>query len=60
VDDWADDLKKWCDYFDIELMASIWSAIQDALSFSTQIGLKALRNLGSRAAVLALKTASQL
>ena len=25
VDDWALDLKKWCDYFDVELMASIWS-----------------------------------
>lgn len=25
VDDWAQDLKAWCDHFDIELMASIWS-----------------------------------
>ena len=25
VDDWADDLADWCKYFDIELMASIWS-----------------------------------
>ena len=25
VDDWADDLKRWCDKLGIELMASIWS-----------------------------------
>jgi N,N'-diacetyllegionaminate synthase len=25
VDEWADDLNKWCQYFGIELMASIWS-----------------------------------
>lgn len=25
IDDWAAELKEWCDYYDIELMASIWS-----------------------------------
>ena len=38
VDDWAEDLKRWCDYFDIELMASIWSI--EGLETARRIGMK--------------------
>jgi N,N'-diacetyllegionaminate synthase len=38
VDDWADDLAKWCDYFGIELMASIWSL--DGLETARRVGMK--------------------
>lgn len=38
VDDWADDLNKWCEYFDIELMASIWS--MEGLETARRVGMK--------------------
>ena len=38
VDDWAQDLKKWCDDLDIELMASIWS--MEGLEVARSVGMK--------------------
>jgi N,N'-diacetyllegionaminate synthase len=38
VDEWADDLNKWCQYFGVELMASIWS--HEGLAISRRLGLR--------------------
>jgi N,N'-diacetyllegionaminate synthase len=38
VDEWADDLNKWCQYFGIELMASIWS--MEGLEVADRIEMK--------------------
>lgn len=38
VDPWAYDLKKWCDYFDVKLMASIWS--REGLTAAQAVGMK--------------------
>lgn len=38
VDEWADDLKAWCDYFNIELMASIWS--YEGLEAARRVGMQ--------------------
>ena len=38
VDDWAENLNKWCQYFGIELMASIWS--YDGLQAARRVGMQ--------------------
>jgi sialic acid synthase SpsE len=38
IDHWAQDLADWCDHFDIELMASIWSF--EGLEVARSIGMK--------------------
>ena len=38
VDFWAQDMADWCDHFDIELMASIWSL--DGLEAARSVGMK--------------------
>ena len=38
VDDWAPELKEWCDYYDIELMASIWS--EEGLETAKSVDMK--------------------
>jgi N,N'-diacetyllegionaminate synthase len=38
VDEWADDLNKWCQYFGVELMASIWSL--EGLETAKRVGMK--------------------
>ena len=38
IDHWAKDLKEWCDHFDIEFMASIWS--EEGLDIARDIGMK--------------------
>lgn len=38
VDDWAEDLAKWCADMDIELMASIWS--MEGLEVARSVGMK--------------------
>lgn len=38
VDGWAHDLKAWCDYFNVELMASIWS--MDGLRTAQAVGME--------------------
>lgn len=38
IDDWAEDLKAWCDHFDIEFMASIWS--MEGLEVARSVGMK--------------------
>ena len=37
VDDWAEDLDEWCDFFGIELMASIWSL--EGLAAAKRVGM---------------------
>lgn len=38
VDDWALQLDSWCQYFDVELMASIWS--MEGLESARMVGMK--------------------
>jgi N,N'-diacetyllegionaminate synthase len=38
VDEWADDLNRWCEYFGVELMASIWSL--EGLEAAKRVGMK--------------------
>jgi N,N'-diacetyllegionaminate synthase len=38
VDEWADDLNKWCQYFGVELMASIWSL--EGLETARRVGMQ--------------------
>jgi N,N'-diacetyllegionaminate synthase len=38
VDEWAEDLATWCEYFGVELMASIWS--QDGLNTARRVYMK--------------------
>ena len=38
IDHWAKDLKEWCDHFDIEFMASIWS--EEGLQVARDVGMK--------------------
>jgi sialic acid synthase SpsE len=38
IDDWAEDLAKWCDHFDIEFMASIWS--MEGLEIARSVDMK--------------------
>lgn len=45
VDAWAGDLKRWCDYHGVELMASIWSF--DGLEAARAVGMK-LYKIGAR------------
>jgi N,N'-diacetyllegionaminate synthase len=37
VDEWADDLATWCEYFGVELMASIWS--QEGLATAQRVSM---------------------
>jgi N,N'-diacetyllegionaminate synthase len=38
VDEWADDLNKWCQYFGVELMASLWSL--EGLETARRVGMQ--------------------
>lgn len=38
VDEWAQDLARWCRYFDVELMASIWSL--EGLEAARRVNMK--------------------
>ena len=50
IDDWAERLHEWCDYFGVELMASIWS----------REGLEAARSVGMNAYKIASKMDDQV
>jgi sialic acid synthase SpsE len=41
VDEWAEDLATWCEYFGVELMASIWS--QEGLDTARRVGMPRLK-----------------
>jgi sialic acid synthase SpsE len=37
VDEWAADLRKWCDFFGVKLMASVWS--MEGLATADEVGI---------------------
>ena len=45
VDEWAADLRDWCNYFDVEIMASIWS--MDGLRTAQDIQMRKYK-IGAR------------
>jgi N,N'-diacetyllegionaminate synthase len=47
VDEWADDLNKWCQYFGVELMASIWS--MQGLETARRVDMKRLKIAAQKA-----------
>ncbi len=52
MDEWAADLAKWCDYFDIELMASIWS--KEGLETARSVNMKRYKIAAQKAGDYAL------
>ena len=41
IDDWAGQLKEWCDHFDIEFMASVWD--EPGVEIVKSLGLKRVK-----------------
>jgi N,N'-diacetyllegionaminate synthase len=52
VDEWADDLNKWCQYFGVELMASIWSL--EGLETARRVEMKRYKIAAQKAGDYAL------
>jgi N,N'-diacetyllegionaminate synthase len=52
VDEWAEDLDKWCEYFGVELMASIWS--QEGLNTALRIAMAQYKIAAQKAGDLEL------